>query len=75
MAKRDQYKPDFICHGYITMSNHGGLEIELSPDGESARLRYYGKICRWQYIKRYPSGSPYVRHGTRKYKLDKFIRV
>lgn len=30
---------DFQVHGFHTVSNCGGYEIELSPDGESARVR------------------------------------
>ena len=30
---------DFEVHGTYTVSNHGGYEIMLSPDGESAKVR------------------------------------
>jgi len=33
---------NFVCHGTYAYSNACGYEVELSPDGESARLRING---------------------------------
>ena len=46
---------EFKVHGHYTVSNCGGYEIELSPDGEFARVRdAYGSdsptISDWLYI-------------------------
>jgi len=43
---------NFTAHGFYTISNAGGYEIELSSDGEQARVRdYYGsddpKVSDW----------------------------
>ena len=40
---------EFICHGYLTLSNLGGIEIMINPTGESIIYKWYGKISRrWQ---------------------------
>lgn len=38
---------DFVCHGTYTISNAGGYEIQISNDGEAARIRDNGKITDW----------------------------
>ena len=38
---------DFVCHGIYTISNACGYEIQISNDGEAARLRDNGKITDW----------------------------
>lgn len=42
----------FITHGYYTVSNSGGYEVQISDDGDSARIKdNYGsdnpKISEW----------------------------
>lgn len=66
---------NFITHGTLTLSNHGGMEIQLSDDGEAARLQYYGKPSRWQQVKYNRSGDPYVTHFGRKYSLNQFMKI
>ena len=41
---------DFIAHGYYTVSNAGGYEVQLSRDGQSARLRDGDTITEWMDI-------------------------
>ena len=65
----------FTSHGYLTLSNHGGLEIEINNSGDAARLSYYGKVSRWQEIKYNFSGSPYVTYYGRRWQLDQFMRA
>jgi len=36
---REEEQEDFVPHGSYTVSNAGGYEIMLSPDGEQARVR------------------------------------
>jgi hypothetical protein len=65
----------FIPHGSLTLSNHGGLEIELYNEMLQARLRYYGKVSHWQFIKCTNNGIMYVTYYGRRYKLDQFMKV
>jgi hypothetical protein len=67
-------KTKFECHGTLTLSNHGGLEIELSDDGESARLRYYNELSRWQEVKHNTKGF-YVTYYGCPYYLSEFMRT
>jgi len=67
-------KDEFITHGYLTLSNSGGLEIQINNDGDYARLRYYDKVSRWQRIKSRANGKYYVTYYGRVYPLDWFIR-
>ena len=66
---------NFISHGCHALSNHGGFEIELSDDGERARLKYYNdKPSRWQNIKINSKGSYVTFHGMYYY-LSEFLKV
>lgn len=38
---------DFIAHGYYTVSNAGGYEVQMSEDFQSARLKYEDTISEW----------------------------
>jgi hypothetical protein len=38
---------DFVCHGIYTISNACGYEIQISNDGQAARIRDNGKITDW----------------------------
>jgi len=66
----------FIANGSLTTSNTGGIEIEVSPCGDGARLRSNTATNgRWQEIKFDRDGEAYVTHHGRKYGLDEFMRV
>ena len=66
---------EFICHGYLTLSNLGGIEIMINPTGESIIYKWYGKISRrWQEIKYSTSGRAFFRVYNRRYYLDQFMR-
>ena len=47
---------EFIAHGFYTVSNAGGYEVQLSDSGDAARMRdahgsYNPKISDWFEIK------------------------
>lgn len=71
---------NFKTHGYYAVSNWGGLEIEISNDGEGARLKENykdepQKVSRWQKIKYTSSGRAYVTYYGKRYYLDAFMKV
>ena len=37
---------DFKPHGYLSISNLGGIEIEINDTNESVRYRYFGNVGR-----------------------------
>lgn len=39
MEEQAERQKTFVCHGGYTISNCGGYEVEISSDGEGARLR------------------------------------
>ena len=67
---------DFKPHGYLTLTNYGGIEIEINRTNESVRYRYFGEIgrkpCKISYTNK---GRAYFRVHRRRYYLDEFIRV
>lgn len=63
----------FKGHGYLSISNHGGYELELSHANDAARLCYFGKVSRWQEIKFDNDGSSYVTYYGRKLMLGEFL--
>ena len=70
---------EFTPHGYSSDSNFGGKEIQLSDDGEMARLRTnYGdgpsKPTRWLKIYFNNDGVAYVMFKGRRLRLDQFMR-
>lgn len=68
-------KTEFKCHGVLTLSNHGGLQLEISDDGEAARLKHYDDHhSRWQEIKHNTKGA-YVTYYGQVYYLDEFMRI
>ena len=43
---------DFKLQGYLTLSNSGGIEIEINDSGDAVRFRMYnGNVSHWQEIK------------------------
>ena len=67
---------DFKPHGYLTLTNYGGIEIEINRTNESVRYRYFGEIgrkpCKISYTNK---GRAYFRVHRRRYYLDEFMRV
>ena len=70
MAK--EFKP----HGCLSISNWGGIEIEINGTNESVRYRYFGEIgrkpCKISYTSK---GRAYFRAHKRRYYLDEFMKV
>lgn len=31
---------NFVCHGYMTLTNTGGIEVELADNGDTLRYRF-----------------------------------
>lgn len=69
-------KKEFKTMGFLTLSNLGGIEIEINDTGEYVRYRYYGHIgerpCRIDYTN---DGRCYFRFYGRRYYLDMFMSV
>ena len=75
MINEDEFTP----HGFYGDSNFGGKEIQISDDGEMARLRTdYGdgpsKPTRWLKIYFNNDGVAYVMFKGRRLRLDQFMR-
>lgn len=68
-------KEPFITHAYLTLSNHGGMKLQIDDNGETARLKLYERTFGWQKIKFAPSGRPYLTNQNETYYLDEFIKV
>lgn len=60
----------------FTISNLGGIEIEINETGEAVKYRYFGKIgqraCQIQYT---TAGRAFFRIRNQRYYLDKFTRI
>lgn len=67
----------FTAHGYLTLSNAGGVEIELNNNGDSARLLFTGDSIPTMWLMAHygPDGSPYVNYNKKSYFIDDFIRT
>ena len=67
---------DFKPHGFLSISNLGGIEIEINRTNESVRYRYFGNggrnPCKISYTNK---GRAYFRVYGRRYYLDEFMRV
>ena len=71
----EEFKP----HGYSSISNWGGNEIQLSDTGEMARIRTVGggepsKPTRWLKIYFTNEGVAYVMFKGRRMRLDRFMK-
>ena len=52
---------EFVAHGGKPMNNYGGNEIQISDDGDGARIRYQsGEITDWMEIEFDEEGVAYV---------------
>lgn len=70
---------DFKPCGSLTISNCGGIEVEINNCGDIIRYRWsYGnpkeKVSRWQEIKYSAKGRAYFVSKRRRYYLDEFMR-
>lgn len=73
MKKQDNFKAD----GVLSISNYGGYEIQISVNGEAARVRLNGgdhaTRPRWQEIKYDNNGGAFVTFHGRKLMLKDFM--
>ena len=66
----------FTPNAAFTLSNMGGIEIELNNTGEAVKYRYYGKIGRRACMIQYTTtGRAFFRARNQRYYLDKFTRI
>jgi hypothetical protein len=71
MKIEDEFKPQ----GYLTLSNMGGIEIEVNKTGEAVRFRMYnGNVSNWQEIKFDENGEMYFYAYSNRYYLNQFIK-
>ena len=66
-------KDPFISHGYFSVSNFGGYEIQISDCGDGARIKYFN-VSRWQEIKYNNAGDPFVTYYGRRLLLSNFMK-
>ena len=66
----------FTPHAAFTLSNMGGIEIEINETGEAVKYRYYGKIGRRTCMIQYTTtGRAFFRTKFGRYYLDEFTRI
>ena len=66
---------DFEPHGYKTTSNLGGHEVQISPDGDGARFRFYGgEPTDWLPIEFDEDGVAYVDTERGRELLSDYMR-
>lgn len=66
---------DFKPQGYLTLSNMGGIEIEINDCGDAVRFRMYnGNVSHWQEIKFDNDGEMYFYAYSSRYYLNQFMR-
>jgi len=74
---------DFTVHGFYTISNAGGIEVELNDSGDGVRYRFSGdpEIMEAEIIygpnEDDPAGDFIAgfMHGDTFYPLNEFMRV
>lgn len=75
MKKQNTFKVD----GVLAISNYGGYEIQISDDGQSARVRLNDgdqtTRPRWQWIKSNAKGEHFVTFYNKKLMLNDFTRT
>lgn len=70
--KKETYSPQ----GYLTISNIGGVTIEINNTGEAVRYQWLNnKPSRWCQIRYTLSGRAYFLIKGIRYHLDKFTRL
>lgn len=70
---------EFKADGVLAISNYGGYEIQISDDGQSARVRLndgdHVTHPRWQWIKSNAKGEHFVTFYNKKLMLNDFMRI
>ena len=63
----------FEPQGYLTLSNYGGIEIEVNNTGDAVRFRMYdGNVSEWQELKFDENGEMYFFVYSDRYYLNQF---
>lgn len=75
----EKYGDDFNPQASKAITNSGGYEMEVSPDGERARFREaWGnenpKVSRWVKIRFTSDGRAYVMLNGRRESLEDYMR-
>jgi hypothetical protein len=66
---------NFKPQACMTLSNLGGISIEINNTGEAVRYQWYDKKpSRWCEIKYNIKGEPFFRIRNTRYYLNKFMR-
>lgn len=74
---------DFKPQGYLTLSNSGGIEIEINDSGDAVRYRtcncngcevLYGNVSHWQEIKFDNDDEMYFFVYSTRYYLNQFMK-
>lgn len=66
---------DFNPQGYLTLSNSGGIEIEINDSGDAVRFRMYkGNVSEWREIRFDENGEMYFYAYSNKYYLSQFMK-
>ena len=74
--KIDKIVGDYKPQAYLTLSNHGGVTIQISDDGDGVRYQWYEEEpSDWQEIKYASSGRTYFTISKTKYYLDEFMKM
>jgi hypothetical protein len=68
-----EYKPQ----ASLTLSNWGGITIQISDDGEGVRYQWYDEkpSKKWLPIKYTSSGRAYFNALKRRFYIDEFMRM
>lgn len=67
---------EFTTHGYMALSNLGGIEIMLNATEEQVYYRWYGKISQRPCMIRHTSGGrAYFLIAGRRFHLDNFMKA
>lgn len=75
VAKVLKENDDFIGHGYKTLNNHGGNEIQISDSGDGARIKYQdGEVSDWMEIEFDENGVAYVMTPYGEERLEQYMR-
>jgi hypothetical protein len=66
---------NFTAHGYLTISNHGGVEIELSPCGDGLRYMWFDREPEEAEILYDKNGEAYFKIGKTRFYLSEFMKT
>lgn len=66
---------NFTAHGYKSVTNLGGYEVEISLSNDSARFRLFGEeVTDWSEIEFEEDGRAYCDTCVGRQYLDEYMR-